>query len=77
MIDHMVQVAGIDHVGIGTDFEGMSDLPIGLETAAEMPKLWAALRTRGYTETDIRKIAGENFLRVLEANDHPLEPSMQ
>jgi membrane dipeptidase len=77
MLDHMVQVAGIDHVGLGTDFEGMSDLPVGLETAAEMPKLFDGLRARGYSDADIRKIAGENFLRVLEANDHPLEPTMQ
>lgn len=76
MLDHMVKVGGIDTVGLGTDFEGMSDLPMGLETAAQMPKLFDGLRRRGYSETDIRKIAGENFLRVLAANDHPFEPTL-
>ncbi len=70
-IDHMVKVAGIDTVGIGSDFEGMSDLPQGLETAAQLPNLFEGLRRRGYSEKDIRKIAGENFLRVLEANENP------
>ncbi|MGI8906482.1 MAG: dipeptidase [Candidatus Sumerlaeaceae bacterium] len=77
MIDHMVQVGGIDHVGLGTDFEGMSDLPIGLETAAEMPRLFEGMRRRGYSDADVRKFAGENFLRVLEANDTPFEPTVQ
>jgi membrane dipeptidase len=70
MLDHMVQVGGIDHVGFGTDFEGMDDLPEGIATAADMAKIFAGMRQRGYSEVDIRKIAGENFLRVIEANDH-------
>lgn len=73
MIDHMVQVAGIDHVGFGTDFEGMDDLPTGIDTAADMAKIFDGLRQRGYSDGDIRKIAGENFLRVLAANDQPFD----
>lgn len=68
-IDHIVKVAGIDTVGLGSDFEGMSDLPVGLKTAAQVPALFEGLRRRGYSEADIRKIAGENFLRVLKANE--------
>lgn len=69
MIDHIVKVAGVDSVGIGSDFEGMSSLPVGLETAAQMPALFEGLRRRGYSEEEIRKIAGENFLRVLAASE--------
>lgn len=76
MIDHIVEVAGIDSVGIGSDFEGMSSLPIGLENAARLPDLFDGLRRRGYSEEEIRKIAGENFLRVLEANDTPWAPEL-
>jgi membrane dipeptidase len=68
-IDHIVQVAGIDHVGIGTDYDGGIRPARGLETAAQAPKLLQALREKGYTEADVRKIAGENLLRVLQAND--------
>jgi membrane dipeptidase len=67
--DHMVRVAGIDHVGIGSDLDGDIRPARGLETAAKMPALFEGLRSRGYSESDIRKIAGENFLRVLEANE--------
>lgn len=67
-IDHMVKVAGIDHVGIGTDWEGDIETALGLEDSSKMPVLIAGLRRRGYSETDIRKIAAENFLRVLEQN---------
>lgn len=75
MLDHMVKVAGIDHVGIGTDFEGMRDLPKGLENAAGMGKLFEGMRKRGYSETDIRKFAGENFLRVMKANEVGVAPA--
>jgi membrane dipeptidase len=68
-IDHVVKVAGIDHVGIGTDFEGMSSLPLGLENASKMPVVFEGMRRRGYSEQDIIKFAGENFLRVLQANE--------
>lgn len=64
-VDHIVKVAGIDHVGIGSDFDGIPDLPGGLEDVSKMPKLTAALLNLGYSEADIRKIMGENFLRVI------------
>ena len=64
-IDHIVKVAGIDHVGIGSDFDGIPSVPRGLEDVSRMPNLTAALLKRGYTEQDIRKIMGENFLRVV------------
>jgi len=64
-IDHVVKIAGIDHVGIGSDFDGISDAPRGLEDESKMPALTAALLQRGYSEKDIRKIMGENTLRVM------------
>jgi membrane dipeptidase len=66
-IDHIVKVAGIDHVGIGSDFDGIPSVPAGLEDVSKMPALTAALLKRGYTEADIRKIMGENTLRVVRA----------
>lgn len=68
-IDHIVKVAGIDHVGLGSDWEGTSSFACGLGTAAEMHKVIEGLRARGYTEEHIRKISGENFLRVLRENE--------
>ena len=65
-IDHLAKVAGIDHVGIGTDFDGFGILPEGLESAADLPKIFASLSKRGYTREQMRKIAGENLLRVME-----------
>jgi membrane dipeptidase len=64
-IDHVVKIAGIDHVGIGSDFDGISDAPRGLEDESKMPALTAALLKRGYSESDIKKIMGENTLRVM------------
>lgn len=74
-IDHAVKVAGIDHVGLGSDYDGVGPtLPAGLETAATYPNLVAELMRRGYTDTDIRKILGENFLRVWESAIPPVTP---
>lgn len=64
-IDHVVKIAGVDHVGIGSDFDGISDAPQGLEDESKMPALTAALLKRGYSEPDIKKIMGGNFLRVM------------
>jgi membrane dipeptidase len=64
-IDHVVKIAGIDHVGIGSDFDGISDAPRGLEDESKMSALTAALLKRGYSESDIKKIMGENTLRVM------------
>ena len=66
-IEHAVRVAGIDHVGLGSDFDGISVLPVPMKDAASLPLLVAALRSRGYSDADVRKILGENFLRVLSA----------
>jgi membrane dipeptidase len=66
-IDHVAKVAGIDHVGIGTDFDGFGILPEGLESAADLSKIFTALEQRGYTREQMRKIAGENLLRVMDA----------
>jgi membrane dipeptidase len=66
-IDHVVKVAGIDHVGIGSDFDGIPDVPKGLEDVSKMPALVAALLSHGYSESDVQKIMGGNTLRVMKA----------
>ena len=62
--DHVVKVAGIDHVGIGSDFDGISSLPIGMDDISQLPNLTYELLKRGYTEKDVRKVLGENFMRA-------------
>ena len=64
-IDHAVKVAGVDHVGIGSDFDGIGSVPKGLEDVSKMPALAAALKKKGYAEADIQKIWGGNVLRVM------------
>ena len=64
-IDHLRDVAGIDHVGIGSDFDGGELLPDGLEDVAGFPRLLGELLRRGYSDDDVRKIAGGNVLRVM------------
>ncbi len=64
-IDHAVKLAGVDHVGLGSDFDGAT-MPDGLDDASFLPRLTQALLDRGYTRTDIKKILGGNTLRVLE-----------
>src|SRR5215813_10553145 len=66
-IDHIVKVAGIDHVGIGADFDGANDMPEGAKDVSMLPNITYELLKRGYSEQDIRKILGENFLRVFAA----------
>jgi membrane dipeptidase len=63
-IDHIARTAGIDHVGLGSDFDGVPSLPEGLKDVSELPNLTYELLRRGYSEKDIRKVLGENFLRV-------------
>jgi membrane dipeptidase len=64
-IDHVAKVAGVDHVGLGSDFDGVSGAtPAGMDSAADLPKITQALLDRGYSATDIRKILGGNVLRV-------------
>jgi len=64
-IDHIVKVAGIDHVGIGADFDGANDFPQGARDVSMLPNITYELLKRGYSEKDIRKILGENLLRVM------------
>ena len=64
-IDHAVEIAGIDHVGLGSDFDGIEVTPAGLENISFMPVLLDELAARGYSESDMTKIAGENFFRVM------------
>lgn len=66
-LQHVRDVAGIDHVGLGGDFDGVDALPDGLEGVDGYPRLLAALMAAGWTEADIRKLAGENVLRVMRA----------
>lgn len=66
-IDHIVKVAGIDHVGLGADFDGANDMPEGAQDVSMLPNITYELLKRGYSEQDIRKILGENFLRVFAA----------
>lgn len=63
-IDHAVSLAGVDHVGLGSDFDGVMSLPVGLEDVSHYPDLIAELLRRGYGEDDVRKICGENLMRV-------------
>jgi membrane dipeptidase len=64
-IDHLCRVAGVDHVGIGSDFDGGHEFPVGLEDVSRYPYLVAELLRRGYTDDDVRRIAGGNVLRVM------------
>ncbi len=64
-IDHIAKVAGVDHVGLGSDFDGVSGAtPAGMDSAADLPKITQALLDRGYSADDIRKVLGGNLLRV-------------
>ena len=67
-IDHMVKVAGIDHVGLGSDFDGIANGPVGLEDCTKFPSITEELMRRGYADGDIQKILGLNTMRVMEAN---------
>lgn len=66
-IEHVAQVAGIDHVGIGSDFDGVGSLPDGLDSVAAYPALLAELMRRGWTDEMIARLAGGNVLRVMAA----------
>lgn len=64
-IDHVVSLVGIDHVGLGSDFDGIDVTPEGMEDVSCFSKVFDEMRLRGYTESDIEKVAGANFLRLL------------
>jgi membrane dipeptidase len=76
-IDHIAKVAGIDHVGLGSDFDGVSGAtPQGMDSAADLPKITQALLDRGYSADDIKKILGGNLMRVfreVERVSHELQ----
>ncbi len=63
-INHAVKLVGVDHVGLGSDFDG-ANMPYGMEDAAQLPKITEALLVNGYSEGDVRKILGENTLRLM------------
>jgi membrane dipeptidase len=62
--DHMIKVAGVDHVGIGSDFDGVDCLPQGIDGVQDLPKVTVELMRRGYSAEDLHKILGSNLLRV-------------
>jgi membrane dipeptidase len=66
-IEHIRQVAGVDCVGLGSDFDGITEVPVGLEDVSRFPDLIAELLRRGWTEADVKKVAGLNMLRVMRA----------
>jgi membrane dipeptidase len=66
--DYIVRLIGVDHVGLGSDFDGISSAPKELNDVTDMPLITKALLQRGYSKRDVRKILGENFLRVFRAN---------
>jgi membrane dipeptidase len=66
-IEHVRDVAGVDHLGLGSDFDGITEVPVGLEDASKFPDLIAELLRRGWSEQDVRKVAGLNALRVMRA----------
>ncbi len=70
-IAHIAKVAGVEHVGLGSDFDGVPRLPEGMEDCARLPALTRELWRRGFREAELRKILGENFLRVFEASVSP------
>ena len=63
-IEHVANVAGVDYVGIGSDFDGIDSTPVGLEDVSTFPALLAELSRRGWSEENLRKVAGENLLRA-------------
>ena len=69
-IDHIVKLVGIEHVGIGSDFDGIQATLADLASVADLPNLTQELLRRGYSESDVDKILGGNMLRVMEANEH-------
>src|SRR5438445_596362 len=68
-IDHAVKVAGVDHVGLGSDFDG-ANMPYGMEDSSKLPRITEALLQKGYSESDVKKILGENTLRVMSEVEH-------
>jgi membrane dipeptidase len=72
-VDHIKQVAGVDHVGLGSDFDGIGDAPVGLAGVDRYPALLEELMRRGWTDADVAKLAGDNVLRVMAAAEKVAE----
>ena len=72
-IEHVRKVAGADHVGLGSDFDGITNVPVGLEDVSTFPQLFAELIRRGWSDDDLRKLAGRNVLRVLREAERTSE----
>ena len=72
-IEHVRKVAGVDHVGLGSDFDGITNVPVGLEDVSTFPQLFAELIRRGWSDDDLRKLAGRNVLRVLQEAERTSE----
>jgi membrane dipeptidase len=72
-IEHIRKVAGVDHVGLGSDFDGITYVPVGLEDVSTFPQLFAELIRRGWSDDELRKLAGRNLLRVLRATEQTAE----
>jgi membrane dipeptidase len=69
-LDYIVKMIGSDHVGLGSDFDGVNSLPQQLDDVTTYPIITEELAKRGYSKKDIRKILGENFIRLLKANEN-------
>jgi membrane dipeptidase len=77
-VEHVRDVAGVGHVGLGGDFDGTTDVTVGLEDVSRYPSLFAELLTRGWTEPDCAALAGANLLRALrEAESHARESAQK
>jgi membrane dipeptidase len=74
-IEHIARVAGVDHVCLGSDFDGVPAAPAGLEDVSKLPFLTRELRRRGFSPSDVRKVLGENVLRVMRANEQKKQPA--
>jgi membrane dipeptidase len=72
-VDHVREVAGVDHVGLGGDFDGTDRVPLGLEDVSTYPALAAELRRRGWSDDELRRLAGRNVLRVLQVAEEVAE----
>ena len=68
-LDHIVKLIGVNHVGLGSDFDGINSAPQQLDDVTSFPLITEELLKRGYSKKDIRKILGENFIRLLKANE--------
>jgi len=73
-IEHVREIAGVDHVGLGGDYMGGEAMPEGLEDVSGYPRLFDALTDRGWSSVDLAKLAGENILRVLRAAEDVAGP---